>query len=399
MSRVGQISIARPGLPLQLRFEEKELKSVLENEAQPGDHVTLYPGDFSTWYDFDESPYTEDTPVEVRKGISVTILPGAVVDYFTDETKTYRDENFSHEGEPFDSLNSGDRDHPLSESANPAKRYEVPNFTGHIENIADQNLASEWAFETDLEKLRTAFENRNEKGTKIGITTNNQVSTPEIELGETLEFRELQNVNISTERTATGIGVDVEFDRNSIIQIDAGRNLTSRNVDGEVTIEHEVIIPKGSSNNSGTEFIQSLFFKNGHVKNVESAEFATLNERKPRTSDGEEGDIWLVEEEDIVFDIYLSTDEPTQFDGEEGDVWFIDEQLTPETRAAGTFYFSDATPNQPQGQNGQVWLDVEGWVGTDFETDQIEEIVHKNQSPTSSNGDEGDIYSTTERIV
>lgn len=402
MSRVGQISIARPGFPLQLKFSTGKLKQVLEQDAQPGDHITLYPGDYTTWYN-ETSDYDQGTEIEIEEGISVTILPGAKVDYYEGSSETFRDENYTHEGETFDSKDGqGDKNHPLSlkpESAR-AKRYNTPNFTGHIENIGDMNLASEWAFETDLEKLRTTFNNVINQEEAFGVTTDNQTQTPNIELGKTLEFREKANVNISTESYGSGnVGVNIEFDKNSIIQVDAGRNLTSINDGGEVTIDHEVIVPDGTSENSGTKFIQSLFFKNGHVKTVESAEVATINEREPRSNEGEDGDIWFVKERDFILNLFLSTNTPSQFDGEEGDLWFVDESLTNEFRKAGDFFISDATPSQNNGENGSVWLDVQSWTGTDFEVKQIEEITHKEQSPTSSNGSDGDIQSTTTRIV
>jgi len=136
MGLIGQVSLARAGTALELEFEVEDLKDVIENQAKPGGHVTLHPGDFSEL----------DVEIQIPEGVGVTILPGAKVEY----TDDFRRKNcdpcpddcfvYDHDGSPVDSND----DHPLNFDF---KRYDKPNFTGHVENIADMNLASEWAFE------------------------------------------------------------------------------------------------------------------------------------------------------------------------------------------------------------------------------------------------------------
>lgn len=402
MSRVGQISIARPGLPLQLRFEVQDLKSTVEQDAQPGDHVTLYPGDYTEWYDYEDSPFDEDTTIEIKEGVNLTILPGAKVQYkesgYTDN-KGFRYEDYSHEGNPVDSLdNSGNKLHPLSTDS--PIRYESPRFVGHIENISDTNLASEWAFKTDVQSLRENFLDLKERGTTVAVTTDTQPQEPDLKLGQKLTFQEGPNVKINVGNTSddegnkTGVGVNVEFDKNSIAEVDGGRNINTNNVDGEVEVNHDLIFTTGTPSNTGSRFIQSLVLNNGHIKEIDANEVATVNNREPRPDDGEDGDIWFTKTRDFLIDIFMSSDDPSDLNGEEGDIWLVDSSLERNFRKAGYFFFSDSGPDSSEGEDGAVWLNIDGWSGTDFESEQIDEIVYNEFTPNDSEGTEGDIQAT-----
>mgnify|MGYP006926868688 CR=1 FL=1 len=133
MGLIGQVSLARAGTALELEFDVEDLKDVIENQARPFGHVTLHPGDFSNL----------DEEIQIPEGVAVTILPGADVEYTDDFRDPGCPDNcavFDHDGNPNDS----NQTHPLSGDF---KRYDRPNFTGHVENIADLNLASEWSLE------------------------------------------------------------------------------------------------------------------------------------------------------------------------------------------------------------------------------------------------------------
>lgn len=190
MSRVGQISIARPGGPLQLRFDERDLGRVIESEAQPGDHISLYPGNYTIW--------DEDDEIFIESGINVTILPGAKVDYVNE----FRNENFTFDENPADATDEeGLRNHPLATGG--ADRYLRPNFVGHTENIVDLNLGSEWAFERDVEKLRSDFVNIDVGG--------NSADSLELNPGDTIEFRGGSGVSIESGALPNRDGIYIEI--------------------------------------------------------------------------------------------------------------------------------------------------------------------------------------------
>lgn len=408
MAKVGQISIARPGLPLQLEFDEGKIKDVIEENAQPGDHVTLYPGDYTDWHTKPgNEAFDADTPIVIPEGVGVTILPGAKIEYEED----FRLEDFDYDQEPIDAQN-----HPLSNS----DRYKRPNFRGFVENISDTNLASEWAFETDVEGLRSQVTNLLERGTTIEVAVGNEPNPPELGLDRRLTFRNGDLIDITTSPVLDGNGnptesvdVEIEFADEPIIEVDGGRNINTTSEDaGQRTVNHDVINPDGDGNpagpsgspqNAGAKFIQSLQFENGHVTDVKANDVATINDREPRGTDGEDGDIWLTKNRDFLLNLFLSKQQPTATDGEEGDLWMVDSQFDQEARKAGDFYVSntgDPETNFPEeGEDGSVWLYVGTWTGTDFTVEEIEEIDYNPQSPTSSIGNDGEVYATNEKEV
>lgn len=408
MAKVGQISIARPGLPLQLEFDEGEIKDVIEENAQPGDHVTLYPGDYTDWHNREgNEAYDKDTPIVIPEGVGVTILPGAKVEYGDD----FRIEDFNYDGDTFDSQN-----HPLSNS----DRYKYPNFRGFIENIADTNLASEWAFETDVEGLRTQVKDLLERGTTIEVAVGDQSNPPELGLNRQLKFLEDDLIDITASpildedgNPTESVEVDFTFSGEPVVEVDGGRNINVESSDGGTeTVNHDVINPDGDGNpsgpsgspqNTGAKFVQSLQFENGHVIDVEANDVATINDREPRGTDGEDGDIWLTKNRDFLLNLFLSKQQPTATDGEEGDIWMVDDQFDQESRKAGDFYISstgDPETNYPdEGEDGSVWFYAGDWNGTDFEIKEIEEITYNPQSPTSADGNDGEVYATNEKDV
>jgi hypothetical protein len=127
MGLIGQISIARANTPLEQYYDVDDLSFIMQNEVVPGDHVTLHPGDF------------RGEVFQVPDEVYLTILPGAVVEY----APGFRAQDFRQTGDVIDNTSS-----PLPVNA----RY--PEIGGNVENVIDMNLASEWAFEEDLETLR-----------------------------------------------------------------------------------------------------------------------------------------------------------------------------------------------------------------------------------------------------
>ncbi len=77
MGVTGQISIARVGRTVQIKEREEDITSVFDpNQSptlQPGDHVTLYPGDYRE--------AMRQAPIAIPENVFLTILPGAVVEY------------------------------------------------------------------------------------------------------------------------------------------------------------------------------------------------------------------------------------------------------------------------------------------------------------------------------
>jgi hypothetical protein len=296
MSRVGQISVATPGEPLQLFFDATELPNVLGSVAKPGDHVTLYPGNYTQL-----SPNTE---VEVPEGVGVTILPGCKIDY----VDGFREQNFAHDTEPpagrdadvIDSLEGNQRDHPLSDGAvfPTAERYNIPNFTGFVENISDQNFGSEWAFESDVEDLRDTVNSLN---TDRFFTFQSPLANDAVDatLGETIELRNGPDMIIDFDRLSSGDGIYIDWEIDTdfgVTRVNAGNKLEMVNAQivDDVEVRHIDISTGGSPQNSGLDVIQSITTDDGHVTNVETRPVAEVVNSVPQDTEGENGDIRLL---------------------------------------------------------------------------------------------------------
>lgn len=426
MSRVGKISIARPGSPLQLEFDEAQLKDVLENQASPGDHVTLYPGDYTT--DWDEAE-----PIEIRQGISVTILPGATMRYFGElggsptesqqsltqnPRETYRDKNFTHDKpRPTDSTDDqGNPDHPLATGA--AERYVQPNFVGHVENIVDMNFGSEWAFESDVEELRTNFEDLRDKVGNFVFETKSPSDQTSAVVGfeGPVEFTSDSNINISISKLNQNdpnnpLGAQIDFQisqlDDTVTSVSAGNKLQMENSQtfGDVEVQHEVIDTLGDVQNTGLDFIQSLEVDDGHVVDVDANPIARIEDRQPRSSEGNDGDVWLVEEVGFVRNIYLSTRQPQPTDGVSGpppgdtaaegpgtgDLWLVNDSINTVGKA-GTVIVNEDEPDPGDGDVGDFWLEL-GEPGVD-ESFEIQNVFFKQRSPNSVDGNDEDIWTT-----
>lgn len=297
MSRVGQISIASPGEPLQLFFNESELKDVIENQAQAGDHVTMYPGNYTT--------LGQSQEILIPEGVNLTILPGAKVQY-APAFRTNGD--FSHDGDPFDSQNGGTRNHPLSDGT--IDRYEIPNFKGFIENIVDMNFGSEWAFESDLEDLRNVVNGLN-TSQFFDVTTDSTNTTVRANLGETIEFRSGSNIDIGFDRLNGGDGVFIEWNFTPTVGVDrvfAGEKLESANgnVTGEVTFDHKTTNTLFTPNNDDIATINEVPNEKvevvdsistdvfGHVDGVRVRQIVEVVDSVPQDFEGQDGDIRLV---------------------------------------------------------------------------------------------------------
>ena len=386
MSRVGQISIARPGAPLQLEFDERALKRAIEAEAQPGDHVSLYPGNYTIW--------DEDEEIFIESGVNVTILPGAKVDY----EDGFREKEFSFDGKPTDATDSeGVRNHPLATGA--ADRYLRPNFIGHTENIVDLNLGSEWALESDVEGLRTDFEEFASFPRSFNVDVDGSVVGPlTLDLGDTIEFRGGSETVISYDTLPSGDGIYVEFDANPVStrvqKVFGGNKIQMRNskVFGQVTVDHEAIDTTGSPQNQELTLIQSLEVDDGHVTGVETKELAFVEGREPRSDEGKDGDLWLVEEGGFLRDVYMGTAEPDRLEGKQGDLWFVNDRNN-STRDADDIFAKKRDPKSSEGEDGDIWLEISSGPGDEF---VIQELFLKQRSPTAADGEDNDIWTTPE---
>lgn len=388
MSRVGQISIARPGAPLQLEFDERALKSVIEEEAQAGDHVSLYPGTYTVW--------DEDIEIEIPAGVNITILPGAKVDY----EAGFRDEEFSHDGDPVDSIDAtGLENHPLAQSRN---RYLRPNFTGHVENIVDMNFGSEWAFERDVEVLREevgAIKNF-DRFLEVGVKGK---STDPLELGfgNKIQFRSGDRTAITHDwidpQKKEDIYVKFDFEELSgVVETASGGNkiqMRNAKTSGNVIIDHEETETLGSEKNEELTILQSVGTDDyGHLEEVQTKEIAVVERRKPRSDEGKDGDIWLVEEFKGIFDIYAATTGPDRLDGKNDDLWFVT-QSENSVEPPGNIFANQGEPAASDGNPGDVWLEIEDGPEGSF---TIQEVFFKQRSPSSSDGDNNDIWTTEE---
>lgn len=406
MSRIGQISLSRTGEPLDLFFDERELQRVIEDEASPGSHVTMYPGDYTV--------FDQDNDIEVPRNVSVTILPGATVDY----ARGYAEEDFSRDDPPQGEFNrpsnviddQGLPDHPLATGE--ADRYVRPNFTGHVENIVDMNFGSEWAFRDNVKAVQdrvTALED------KIGdfvalITVQSFGADEELGFEDTLEFRSDSNINIDFGPLSGGDGVFVEFTRpeldDIVSQINGGNKIEMRNGDvfGNVTVDHEetttnsenistISLPNDPDppRNSATYIKDVATDQYGHLENVVFDEIANLKDREPRSFEGKDGDIWLAEETGTVRDIFLRTTGPNPLNGQSGDLWFVNDDGIDINGKAGKVLTGDSPPQPQDGDSGDIWLLISGGQSGSF---FIQEIFFKQRSPESSDGNNEDIWTT-----
>lgn len=299
MSRVGQISIASPGNPLQLFFNESDLKNVIENEASAGDHVTMYPGNYTT--------LGQSQEIFIPEGVNITILPGAKVEY----DGTFRKGNdFSHDGDPYDSRDGlGTRNHPLSDGS--VNRYAIPNFKGFIENIVDMNLGSEWAFESDVEELRDTIQGFNTDQQFFEITSNVSASSVQVDLAEKIELRTGGDLQTDFDRLASDDGVFIEWTLDSVVgvtRVFGGDKIRMRNseVVGEVTVDHESTTTLFSPNNDDVATINEVPNETvevvdsistdpyGHVDGVRVRQIVDIVDSVPQDFEGQDGDIRLV---------------------------------------------------------------------------------------------------------
>lgn len=425
MSRTGQISIARAGEPLELFFDESALKEVVEEKTNPGSHVTMYPGDYTS--------FDRDSEIEIPRNTSITILPGATVDYFED----YGEELFSRPTDserPSNSINEeGEPNHPLA--TNQARRYIRPNFTGHVENIIDMNFGSEWAFQDSVdginERLKTV------EGTIGGFVATVEVegveAAAELEFQGILEFRSDENIDINFgtfTRSVQGGGEDkegifVKFSRPELGDVISkalgGDRIEMRdgNVTGDITVDHEEVEtnrenisttalpnPKNPSRDTSAYIKDVVTDDYGHLDKVVYDDVANIKNREPRSNDGKDGDIWFVGERNAVRDIFVRTGDPNQFSGEDGDIWFVNDEGVNVNGQEGKVIVNefDGGPETSDGENGDLWFpvppepDPDGDgnppAGSNDTVFDIKNILFKQRSPQGSDGGNLDIWTT-----
>ena len=237
MEIVSQILTERPGRSRKREYSISDLDSAVSSQSDERKHVLLYPGDYA-------SEWTSTVEIEVPENVSITLLPGAIVEYDGNfRRKSYR--NYS--GPAQEAKDSqGDLVHPLSDG----ERYVSPNFTGHVENITDLNLASEWAFKQEFERSLWSLRNA-DSATAINIPHEG-----------VLELRPENKIEI-TSGAVPGVeeGAYVEIDHKEVTTQVIGPGTTTTG---------------GNINNEGTpHVIQNLSVDDGHVVAGDTLEVVT----------------------------------------------------------------------------------------------------------------------------
>jgi len=319
--------------------EELKLKPLIEDSSTERKHVALYPCDYAN------SVY-RDTSIEINipVNVSITLMPGAIVDYDTD----FRIQEYDYSGPVQEAEDgSGNVIHPLADGT--AVRYNAPNFTGHVENIADLNLASEWAFKQEFE--RSLWSVRDDDSAE---------SFKPIPFDGVLEFRPGEKIDIvvdsftnaegdegafaeiSHEPTSTGSGISnsgqqviqsISVDSTGHVldatSVEAALNAVggdvinvNTNASNDTIINHDAISISGSPNNSGTTVLQSVnpykpsvsVPQTGHIDSATAVDIVggsninvfdgpggitieteyTIQSTAPTSSQGSDGDVVLV---------------------------------------------------------------------------------------------------------
>jgi hypothetical protein len=318
-----------------------KLKDLIEDTTSERKHVALYPGDYAN------SIYSDSSiEIVIPKNVSITLMPGAIVDYSTD----FRVQEYDYSGPVQEAENqSGDLIHPLADDptdSDPpdAVRYDAPNFKGHVENIADLNLASEWAFKQEFERSLWSVRDDDSATVLQNIPFEGVLEfQPEEKIDLTVrDFTPAEGdeggvVEIAHEPTTTGPGIansgqqviqSISVDSTGHV-LDAtavtaalnavGGDVVSvtTNAQNETIINHDSIPVSGSPANSGTSVIQSLGIfapETGHIDSVTSVDIAggsninvfnngtaievetsfTIEGSKPSDTQGENGDVALI---------------------------------------------------------------------------------------------------------
>lgn len=337
MQVVEQILSERPGRAEKKEYQISDLQSVIEGPPTTRKHVTLYPGD-----------YTGVTAsIEIPTFVSVTILPGAIVEYAPD----FRIEGFdSYGGDPQEAEDgSGNLVHPLSDGT--ADRYVSPSFTGHVENIADLNLASEWAFKGEFERTiwsvegLSSFEDVPFDGT-FELREGNQI---QIAVGSRTNpddgaYAEISHDSISTTSSVSNSGQNViqtiSVDNGHVIDAEIttavpdviGGDILTTTTDGstgEVTVNHLGIEITGNPVNSGTTVLQSVSPYNdpggapesGHIEGAGAADLVGGTNIEIQDTGQSNGKTQI----EVGTEFFEVTDTAPTDDtvGSEGDVWLV----------------------------------------------------------------------------
>lgn len=267
MDIVAQILSEEPGRTEQEEYQISDLPSALQPTSS-GDrkHVTLYPGNYADEFTTQSGNGIE---IEIPINVSVTILPGAIVEY----TENYRNQKFesgnvTYEGDVIEATDgSGNPKHPLSpdqsstvgvgdvESDEAYFRYKAPEFTGHVENISDLNLASDWAFKQDFERSLWFVRSTDQP---------NEEPFP-VPFENVVEFGAGENIDITVSELSGSPdkGPNVLIDHSDIVT--SGQYVEELNPQDPETrffVENE----------DTSRVIQNLEIDDGHVTNVDSLE-------------------------------------------------------------------------------------------------------------------------------
>ena len=249
MDITARIISEKVGSPETKRFEVSGLKDAISKPASEirRKHVTLYPGDYTTWHQ--DTPFNQDEVVPIPEDVFVTLMPGAAVEY----KDNYRNAEFqvddgaggkkTYDGSPIG--DTGSQTHPLDTDSGPiAPRYKYPNFTRNVHNITDLNLASEWAFKQEFERSLWSAKGFDSDGDPVDIG---------IPFEGTVEYTGGNKVNIEVASLSSGAEVIVKHE-----------TFTDTAGDADDFVN-------GDFNNNGTaRAIQSLTVDDGHVLDAET---------------------------------------------------------------------------------------------------------------------------------
>lgn len=243
MDIVAQILSETPGRTEQEEYEISDLQSAIQSDISKRKHVTLYPGNYANVIGGGE--------IAIPENVSVTILPGCIIEYTDDFrlTKFETGEGGSYRDAPIE----GDGfEHPLATNPNvpnvTATRYAKPKFVGHVENITDLNLASEWSFKQEFE--RSLWSLRNSEDDEVF----------EVPFENVVEVRTGDWVQIETGEIET-------IDKGPFLKIDHEDRNGDDDSENDSPLEAEI-----GNDISSQEVIKSLEIDHGHIVGGESNE-------------------------------------------------------------------------------------------------------------------------------
>lgn len=241
MDLTGQIITQKVGSTQKKNYGVSDLKSVITENADKKKHVILYPGDYG-------EEWSEGEKINIPSKTSITVMPGAIMQYVEDyRIKDFKVDDGEGGEKTYDGKPIASTQHPLYRTGNAGDdftpRYDKPNFTGHIENITDLNLASEWAFKQEFERSIWSV-----KGNSPGGDSTNLLNVP---FRGVVEYKGGNKINVAAE---------------NLQGEDKGAAVTISHIDYNDTDDN-------FENNGETEVLQTINVRDGHVLSATTLDF------------------------------------------------------------------------------------------------------------------------------